>query len=261
MNKMKVALVILMTMTSLAVLQELIDSDNELGNLGKLIYHERANIFAGKIMPLEYVKIEKEVEKPCQCRHLCLATNNCWGATWLGMLNNSISFCLIAQEYFSHLELRDPTPEDYANYFKLASQTTNGLSCFTLHWFRDDYQWKGKFYKVHPVLLKFPLARKMCKSEGGRLATLETEEKFQEVTKLVADSKLEEGYWIGLQRNGSGQPPMWQYINGAKEASSNHMKDDGSRNCFSLYHPSSQEWVFQDTNCGNNQSFVCERNF
>ncbi|XP_066990247.1 uncharacterized protein [Macrobrachium rosenbergii] len=139
-------------------------------------------------MPAQYAKHNVTVENACQCRNLCRVLLDCTSTTWIRMADTNTSRCLISISNFSVVELQDPD---------------QGISsAVTFYWFNLDFT-PGQygFYKVREFSSGFYDALNFCRSQGGELATLETNAKLEDVTSFLWPGPGAQ-YWIGLYQEG-----------------------------------------------------------
>ncbi|XP_068223921.1 uncharacterized protein [Palaemon carinicauda] len=247
---MKGLSVMLTNLLSMGTLYQLTNSaliphaDLDLSPTGLIshIYMERDMVF-DKMLPPKYVDLNMTATSPCQCKNMCFAKGTCTSATFLDVADNDEHRCLVSEDYFSHLELLSPTSDI--------------LSAMTFYSFRNDYAGQSGFYKIYSESATFLEADIACKCDGGQLATLETQEKYDEVTGMIptAAGAL---YWIGLKRDDASQPAMWQRMTGNVAATPTDLPT-GSENCYSLYYLLT--WTISNEDCGGKYWFVCERNF
>ncbi|KAJ8391260.1 hypothetical protein AAFF_G00095270 [Aldrovandia affinis] len=137
--------------------------------------------------------------------------------------------------------------------------------CYKIAYFQDG---------GHKV--SFAEARRICRSDGGELLSVETENEQRLIERFVLELRASDGdFWIGLRRgpgyreSGSDCPAQYHWLDGSPATFRNWHWDEpscGYEVCVVMYHQPSASpamggvYMFQwnDDNCDAKNNFICK---
>ncbi|XP_015193048.2 layilin isoform X2 [Lepisosteus oculatus] len=137
--------------------------------------------------------------------------------------------------------------------------------CYKIAYFQDSWR-KASFEE----------ARRACRSDGGELLSVESENEQQLVERFVRELRASDGdFWIGLRRSPghrdtSGDcPTQYHWVDGSQATFRNWHWDEpscGYEVCVVMYHQPSAPpgpgglYMFQwnDDNCDTKNNFICK---
>ncbi len=85
----------------------------------------------------------------------------------------------------------------------------------------DTVLYNGYTYKVFSEALSWNDANEKCKSLGGQLATVSSQQELQAINTLMKNYSGSEAYWIGAYRNAANGETQYKWITDSEVAVSN----------------------------------------